>query len=105
MLALADVTQFSQAHDGRREFSAWRCPALLLLAAALQALNLLVLGPRTTWLMIEMYNPDEKGTPLLGNAAAPPENLKKSFGRVHALSMIINLLALICVALYIAVRP
>eukprot|EP00933_Yihiella_yeosuensis_P031235 TRINITY_DN24779_c0_g1_i1.p1 TRINITY_DN24779_c0_g1~~TRINITY_DN24779_c0_g1_i1.p1 ORF type:complete len:229 (+),score=43.97 TRINITY_DN24779_c0_g1_i1:80-766(+) len=83
--------------------------ACAMLAALLFALlNLLVLGPKTSELMVQLYsgptlpsNGSTPGEPLLSKEEAE-KAIKRRFGMVHGISMLVNLANLGAVGAYIA---
>mmetsp|Transcript_6663 Transcript_6663/g.11653 ORF Transcript_6663/g.11653 Transcript_6663/m.11653 type:complete len:208 (-) Transcript_6663:80-703(-) len=72
------------------------------LAVILGAINLAVLGPATAPLMFNMYRPHSTAStptgPLLGEDF---EKAKKKFGMVHGISMLADLLGLLCIGCYL----
>eukprot|EP00404_Azadinium_spinosum_P024610 CAMPEP_0180607952 /NCGR_PEP_ID=MMETSP1037_2-20121125/27986_1 /TAXON_ID=632150 /ORGANISM="Azadinium spinosum, Strain 3D9" /LENGTH=212 /DNA_ID=CAMNT_0022627289 /DNA_START=51 /DNA_END=689 /DNA_ORIENTATION=+ len=90
------------AMGGAFDKAAWLMSAAMLCAMV----NLFALGPKTTSLMLVLYNgPSEVGNglePLLDKEEAS-KAAKKKFGMVHGISMLVNLLNLAAVAGYIVI--
>eukprot|EP00401_Gymnodinium_catenatum_P044213 CAMPEP_0117475704 /NCGR_PEP_ID=MMETSP0784-20121206/9932_1 /TAXON_ID=39447 /ORGANISM="" /LENGTH=212 /DNA_ID=CAMNT_0005269959 /DNA_START=21 /DNA_END=660 /DNA_ORIENTATION=- len=64
-------------------------------------LNLLVLGPKSMPLMMDLYNAAPAKSGSNGDALLPLRQAKKRFGMVHGISMLVDLLALAAMGAFI----
>ncbi|CAK8989137.1 DUF4149 domain-containing protein [Durusdinium trenchii] len=78
--------------------SSW-AKLLMTIATMLALVNQLVLGPRTAQLMVKLYDTSTGSAdqPLLDGSS----DVKKTFGMVHGISMLLDLLNLFAVFAYL----
>eukprot|EP00434_Breviolum_minutum_P017836 symbB.v1.2.015741.t3/scaffold1123.1/size136624/6 len=74
--------------------------AAMASAAALALVNQLFLGPKTAELMVKLYEKSAGADASLLNGST---DIKKKFGMIHGISMLLDLLNLIAVFLYICI--